>query len=223
LPAEDTAMPVSDDVLRVFEALNTPTIANALDDVGFEGVMIGLAQMVPGTRCVGRAVTVREVTGQRGDFSSEDFKVGDIIDAAGAGDILVIDNGGHCVSTFGGLATLAAKVKGIGGLVVDGGVRDREEMVDLEFPVFARHMTPLTGRTRLAITGINEPVACGGVRIRPGDVIVADGSGTVCIPAEHAAQVAELAGRYAKDDERAAAELRNGLSFREAMAKFRRI
>jgi regulator of RNase E activity RraA len=209
--------------LRAFEALNTPTIANALDDVGFEGVMAGLAQMVPGTRCVGRAVTVREITGRRGDFASEDFKVGDIIEAAGPGDILVIDNGGQRVSTFGGLATLAAKVKGISGLVVDGGVRDREEMVDLEFPVFARHMTPLTGRTRLAITGINEPVSCGGVRVRPGDVIVADGSGAVCIPAEHGAQVAELAGRYAKDDEQAAAELRSGLSFRDAMAKFRRI
>ena len=116
-----------------------------------------------------------------------------MIDAAGPGDILVIDNGGQCVSTFGGLATLAAKVKGIGGLVVDGGVRDREEMVEHGFPVFARHMTPLTGRTRLAITGINEPVACGGVRVRAGDVIVADGSGVVCIPAEHAAKVAELA------------------------------
>jgi regulator of RNase E activity RraA len=216
-------MPVADDVLRAFEALNTPTIANALDDVGFEGVMGGLAQMVPGARCVGRAVTVREITGRRGDFASEDFKVGDIIEAAGPGDILVIDNGGHCVSTFGGLATLAAKVKGISGLMVDGGVRDREEMVDLAFPVFARHMTPLTGRTRLAITGINEPVSCGGVRVRPGDVIVADGSGAVCIPAEHAARVMELAGRYARDDEQAAAELRSGLSFREAMAKFRRI
>jgi regulator of RNase E activity RraA len=216
-------MPVSDDILRAFEALNTPTIANALDDVGFEGVMTGLAQMVPGTRCIGRAVTVREITGQRGDFASEDFKVGDIIEVAASGEILVIDNGGHCVSTFGGFATLAAKVKRIGGLVVDGGVRDREEMVDLKFPVFARHMTPLTGRTRLAITGINEPVSCGGVRVRPGDVIVADGSGAVCIPEEHAVQVAELAGRYAKDDEQAAAELRSGLSFRDAMAKFRRI
>ena len=133
-----------------------------------------------------------------------------MIDAAGPGDILVIDNGGQCVSTFGGLATLAAKVKGVGGLVADGGVRDQEEMIEHRFPVFARHMTPLTGRTRLAITGINEPVACGGVRVRPGDVIVADGSGVVCIPAEHAAQVAELAGRYAKDDEQAAAELCQG-------------
>jgi regulator of RNase E activity RraA len=61
------------------------------------------------------------------------------------------------------------------------------------------------------------------VRVRPGDVIVADGSGVVCIPAEHAAQVAELARRYAEDDGQAAAELSKGLSFREAMAKFRRI
>jgi 3-hexulose-6-phosphate synthase / 6-phospho-3-hexuloisomerase len=199
-------MTVTDDVLRALAALATPTLANALDDVGFEGVMEGLVQMVPGTRCAGRAVTVREITGRRGDFSSDDFKVGQMIDAARAGDILVIDNGGRCVSTFGGLATLAAKVKGIGGLVADGGVRDREEMIEHAFPVFARHMTPLTGRTRLAIVGINETVACGGVRVRAGDAIVADGSGVVCIPAEHAEQIAELAGRYAQDDAEAAAD-----------------
>jgi len=217
-------MSVSDDVLKRFNALATPTLANALDDVAFEGVLMGLTQMVPGTRCVGRAMTVREVTGRRGDFASEDFKrVGEVIDATRAGDVLVIDNGGHCVSTFGGLATLAAKVKGVAGLVVDGGVRDREEMEEHEFPVFARHMTPLTGRSRLAVTAINEPVSCGGVRVRPGDVIVADGSGVVCIPAEHAAKVAELAEGYSRDDEAAAAELRKGLAFSAAMAKFRRI
>jgi hypothetical protein len=141
-------MTVTDEVLEALAVLATPTLANALDDVAFEGVMEGLGQMVPGTRCAGRAVTVREVAGRRGDFSSDDFKVGQVIDAARAGDILVIDNGGACVSTFGGLATLAAKVKGIGGLVADGGVRDREEMIEHAFPVFARHMTPLTGRTR---------------------------------------------------------------------------
>jgi regulator of RNase E activity RraA len=90
-------------------------------------------------------------------------------------------------------------------------------------PVFARHVTPLTGRTRIRITAMNEPVTCGGVRVRPGDVIVADGSGVVCIPAEHAEQVAELAQRYASDDRLAEAELAKGLSFREAMAKFKRI
>ncbi|MBX9591131.1 MAG: hypothetical protein K2X43_17735 [Hyphomonadaceae bacterium] len=216
-------MGVSDEILQAFATLATSTIANALDDVAFEGVMQGLMQVVPSTRCVGRAVTIREVTGRRGDFTSEDFKVGHMIDAAGRGDVLVVDNGGRCVSTFGGLATLAAKTKGIGGLVADGGVRDQEEMIEHAFPVFARHMTPLTGRTRLAITAINEPIGCGGVRVCPGDVIVADGSGIVCIPSEHAAHVAMLAARYAKDDEQAAAELAKGLSFREAMAKFQRI
>jgi regulator of RNase E activity RraA len=216
-------MSVPQNVLQAFGRIATSTIANALDDVGFEGVMHGLAQIVPGTRCAGRAVTVRQITGRRGDFTSEDFKVGDMIDAAAPGDVLVIDNGGRCVSTFGGLATLAAKVKGIGGVVADAGVRDREEMIEHAFPVFARHMTPLTGRTRLAVAAINEPIACGGARVRPGDVIVADGSGVVCIPAEHAARVADLAGRYARDDERAAAELANGLSFKEAMTRFGRI
>jgi len=178
---------------------------------------------VPGTRCAGRAVTVRQITGRRGDFTSDDFRVGQIIDAAGRGEILVIDNGGHCVSTFGGLATLAAKTKGVAGLVVDAGVRDREEMVQHQFPVFARHVTPLTGRTRLAVTGINETINCGGVRVRPGDVIVADGSGVVCITAQLAERVAGLAARYAEDDRQAATEIASGLSFREAMTKYRRI
>jgi regulator of RNase E activity RraA len=216
-------MSSNDELLKRLAPLATPTLANALDDIGFEGVLAGLTQIVPGTRCVGRAVTVREITGRRGDFASEDFRVGQVIDAAGSGDVLVIDNAGHCVSTFGGLATLAAKLKGIAGLIVDGGVRDREEMVEHQFPVFARHMTPLTGRTRLAVTAIDEPVSCGGVRVRPGDIMVGDGSGVVCIPAEHAARVAELAESYAKDDALAAAELGKGLTFSAAMAKFRRI
>jgi len=216
-------MSVAQEVLEKLARLATPTIANALDDVGFEGVLTGLVPRVPGTRCVGLAMTVREITGRRGDFTSEDFSVGRVIDAAGPGDVLVIDNGGRCVSTFGGLATLAAKLRGIAGVVVDGGVRDQEEMLELGLPVFARHMTPLTGRTRLAVTGVGEPISCAGVRVRAGDVMVGDGSGVVCIPAEHAPKVAELALGYARDDELAAAELRKGLTFSAAMAKFRRI
>src|SRR5215510_10006491 len=120
-------MRVADEIVAHYAQLATPTIANALDDVSFAGVMAGLSQIVPGTRCVGRAVTVRQITGERGDFKSEDFKVGDMLEAGAAGDVLVIDNAGHCVSTFGGLATLAAKRMGIAGVIVDGGVRDRED------------------------------------------------------------------------------------------------
>jgi regulator of RNase E activity RraA len=216
-------MTAGGDIVGRLGRLATPTLANALDDVEFAGVMSGLGQIVPGTRAAGRAVTVLQVSGDRGSFTSEDFQVGHMIDAAVAGDMLVVDNGGRAVSTWGGLATLAAKVKGIGGLVVDGGVRDREEMLALGLPVFARHMTPLTGRTRIKIAAMNVAVTCGGVRVRPGDVIVADGSGVVCVPAEVAERVADLAERYAADDLKAEAEIRAGLSFREAMARFKRI
>ena len=216
-------MPTDDPLIARFADLATPTIANALDDVAFEGVMRGLAQIVPGTRCAGRAVTVSQVSGERGSFTSADFKVGHMIDAARPGEIVVVDNGGRAVSTWGGLATYAAKVKGLGGLVVDGGVRDREEMLEHRLPVFARHMTPLTGRTRMAMVAFGQPISCGGVRVRQGDVIVADGSGVVCIPAEHAEKVAELARQYSEDDKRAEALIGSGLSFREAMARFKRI
>ena len=215
--------PADDAVLAAFADLATPTLANALDDIGFAGVLTGLRQIVPGTRAVGRAVTVRHVVGARGDYTSADFKVGHIIDATAPGSIIVVDMGGHAISTWGGLATLAATVKGIGGLVVDGGVRDQEEMLQHRLPVFARHMTPLTGRTRLQVAEIGGTIRCGGVRVRAGDVVVADGSGVVAIPAEHAAAVAANAARYTQDDMAAEAALRAGLSFREAMAKFTRI
>lgn len=216
-------MLTDDPVLRLFATLATPTIANALDDVAFAGVMGGLRQMVPGTRCVGRATTIAQVSAERGSFPSDDFKVGHMIDATPAAGVLVVDNGGRPVSTWGGLATLAAKVKGLAGLVVDGGVRDQEEMLEHRLPVFARHMTPLTGRTRIRIIACNEPITCAGVRVRAGDIIVADGSGVVCVPAESAEEVAALAERYTQDDRLAEAAIREGLTFREAMARFKRI
>ena len=62
-----------------------------------------------------------------------------------------------------------------------------------------------------------------GIPVRPGDVIVADGTGVVVLPAERAAEIAELARGYASDDARAMEEMREGLSFREALQKFSRI
>lgn len=216
-------MIIDDETVEAFKGIATPTIANALDDLDITGVMKGLTPAVHGLRCVGRAVTVLEVTGPKGSFAPEDFQVGQMIDAAGPGDVIVVDNGGQPVSTWGGLASYAAKVKGISGLVVDGGVRDREEMEEFQFPVFSRHMVPTPGRTRIRVAAIGEPVSCGGIRVRSGDLIVADGTGVICIPAEAAKDAAELAARFTRDDRQAQGELDKGLTFREAMAKFTRI
>lgn len=216
-------MTVSDACLEGLRNLNTPTLANALDDIGFAGVMADLGQVGPGLRCVGRAVTAREITGPKGSFPVEDFRVGDIIAAAGSGDVIVIDNGGHPISTWGGMASYAAKLQGVAGLVIDGACRDREEIIAFGFPVFSRHVVPTPGKTRLKVESINETIVCGGVRVRPGDVIVADGSGVVCLPAERAEEVLALASRFAEDDSRAMTEMDKGLTFKEALARFKKI
>jgi regulator of RNase E activity RraA len=123
--------------------LATSTLANALDDLGFHNnVMVSIKAVAPGFRFAGPAVTVKETVGDYGTFTSADFRVGAMIDAAGAGEVIVVEAAGATCSTWGGMASLAAKHKGVAGLVVDGSVRDLEEMIEFEFPVFARHLVP---------------------------------------------------------------------------------
>ncbi len=204
--------------------LATATIANALDDVGKPvNCPVALRPVAPGMSFAGPAVTVEVIAGEAGRYTSADFRVGAMIDAAVAGDVIVVSAQGARASTWGGMASLAAKVKGLAGLVVDGGVRDIDEMVEHRFPVFARHPVATTGRTRLKVSAINVPIEIDGVSVNPGDVIVADSTGVVVVPGAQARRVAELAERYAADDRKAEDEIRGGLSFSEAMSRFKRI
>jgi len=204
--------------------LATGTLANALDDAGFHDKVLDTIKAVsPGMNFAGPAMTVREITAEYGTFISADFRVGAIIDAAMPGDVVVVDMGGAKCSTWGGMASLAAKEKGVRGLLVDGGVRDLEEMIEFEFPVFARHLTPTTGRTRLKVEAMNEPVTIDGVVVEPGDLIIADGTGIVCLPKAEAVTLISRAEDMQKDDDAAVDEIRNGLSFSDAMKKFTRI
>jgi regulator of RNase E activity RraA len=204
--------------------LATSTLANALDDAGLHhNVIAAIKAVSPGMRFAGPAVTVREVAGDYGAYGSADFKVGAILDAAGPGDVIVVDLGGAACSTWGGMASLAATVKGVAGLLVDGGVRDLEEMIVFDFPVFARHLVPTTGRGRLKVEAIGEPVEVDGVAVAPGDIIVADGTGAVCLPRDVAGEIVTHAEALQRDDEAAVAEIQRGLGFSEAMKKFTRI
>ena len=216
-------MSIDENILQRLRNIATPTLANALDDIGFNGVMNNLNPAGLGMKIVGRAVTVQEVTGPYGSFSTEEFKVGHMIDAASPGDVIVVANNGSQVSTWGGMASYSAKLKGIAGLVVDGGVRDREEIVEFSFPTFSKHMVPTPGKTRIKVLSINEPIICAGVRVRHGDIIVGDGTGVLCLPIEHVEKITEEAEKFTADDKKAMQEMKNGLTFREALKKFSKI
>ncbi len=223
MPSSDITRPASEIVARAAE-LATSTLANALDAVGLHNnVIVHIKAVAPGFRFVGRAVTVKEIAGAHGEFSSDDFRVGAMIDAAQAGDVIVIDCGGAEASTWGGMASLAAKIKGVSGLLVDGAVRDLEEMIEFDFPVFSRHMVPTTGRLRLRIEDINVPVVIDSVAVSPGDLIVADGTGVVCLPKDRTEEIMEIAEKLDRDDRAAVDDLRNGLTFTQAMKKYKGI
>ena len=205
------------------EKLATPTLANVLDDIGFEGIMYNLQPAGFGMRVVGEALTVQETTGPFGSFKTEDFKVGHMIEKANPGDVIVVANNGTPVSTWGGMASYSAKLKGIGGLVVDGGIRDREEIIEFNFPAFSKHMVPTPGKTRIKVLSIGEPIICCGVKVRTGDIIVADGTGVLCIPLEELENVISNAEKFSADDNQAMLEMEKGLTFIEALSKFKKI
>jgi regulator of RNase E activity RraA len=143
---------------------------------------------------VGPAVTVRSYPG-------DNLMVHKSLDIAQPGDVIVVDSHrSPLTAALGDLVSKKARHRGVAGFVVDGVIRDLPEIKRLgDFPVFARDVTPI-GPMHRGPGEINYPVACGGVVVNPGDVIVGDLNGVVVVPREFAA---DLLRRL---EERAAAE-----------------
>jgi 4-hydroxy-4-methyl-2-oxoglutarate aldolase len=101
------------------------------------------------------------------------------------GDVLVVDACGIAgTSTFGGMAAVTAVQHGVAGIVVDGAIRDLDEIREVGLPAWSRSITPRTGKWRLEAVAVNAPVCCGGQQVVPGDVVLADASGVCFIPTE---------------------------------------
>ena len=207
-------------LIEGFRGLATSTIGNVLDDMKISGIIQNIKPISAGFRFAGAALTVKEITGVLGTYTNADFKLGQVIDSSQEGDVIVIDNGGEQVSTWGGIAAFAAKMRGVNGLVVDGGVRDLDEIREFEFPVFSRYVVPTSGKGRVKLLSMNTPVKIDGVLVRPGDIVVGDGSGIVCVPIEVAEEVMNLATRFDQQDKQAMEEIRAGLGFSEALKKY---
>jgi regulator of RNase E activity RraA len=132
------------------------------------------------------------------------------------GDIVVIDGGGMAqVSAMGGLSTTVAKSYGLAGNIVDCGVRDVAEMRKLNYPVWSRGITPITGKFRFEALEINGPVVCAGVQVLPGDLVVADDTGVVFIPQRFTVEVIRRAMEASKKEEHLMKALGNGSSLGE--------
>lgn len=104
----------------------------------------------------------------------------------------------------------AAKAKGLGGLVIDGAVRDVDALTDLGFPVFSRSVCP-GGCDKDGPGEINVPVSCGNTVVSPGDIVVGDADGVVVVPAAHAAEVLDLVTALVAREAQRVAEIDDGV------------
>jgi RraA family protein len=155
------------------------------------GVMSSCISRMAGGRLAGPAFTVETVAGENGTIHRA-------LAHAPAGSVLVVDAGGYADrAVWGGILSLAARGRGIAGVVIDGAVRDIDEIRELELPLFARATSP-AGPHKGWQGRFGHPISCGGVTVAPGDVVVGDADGVVVVPAGEVTRIAtDVAERLA--------------------------
>lgn len=206
--------PKDTEVTSLFTHLSTPAVSDALDRLSLHGQVSAIMPLTNYTRTyVGPAFTVRYVPA-----SSPPGSVGDFLDDVSAGDFVVIDNAGRTDCTvWGDILTSYACLQGICGTVIDGVCRDVSRALSEEYPIFSKGRWMRTGKDRVEVGGVNEVVGVGGVRVAPGDIVVADANGVVVVPRRWAGEVA----RVAAEIERCEEEIRRMVAEGETVAEAR--
>jgi 3-hexulose-6-phosphate synthase/6-phospho-3-hexuloisomerase len=181
---------------------------NVTDAMHRKGAMSGIVSICGNVKMVGRAVTVQT-------FAGDWAKPVEAIEVARKNEVIVINNDGATnIAPWGELATLSCEKKGISGVVIDGAVRDVDEIRIMKFPLFAKGVVPNAGEPK-GFGEINAEIQCGGQYVRPGDWIIGDESGVVVIPAERAYEIARRAMEVKKNEERIREEIRRGSTLSE--------
>lgn len=138
------------------------------------------------------------------------------IEKAKPGDVLVIDGGAYTESVLmGGLMSTRASKRGIAGAIIDGAIRDLGTIASLDFPIYSTAVTPRNGTTD-QIGDWQMPVSCGGIVVNPGDFIVGDDDGIVCIPVDLKDSVLEAAHQIDAREKRVETLLLHGHTLNES-------
>ncbi|WP_422571856.1 orotidine 5'-phosphate decarboxylase / HUMPS family protein [Methanothrix sp.] len=200
-------MSLEEEIVSLLRSVSSSNISDAMHR---KGAMRGIHPLIPGKKIVGKAITVQT-------FAGDWAKPVEAIDLAGPGDVLVIYNGSNNIAPWGGLATLSCKIKGVEGVVVDGAVRDLQEIRPMDYPLFSSDVVPNAGDPK-GMGEINSEIVCGGQTVRPGDYIVGDDSGVVVIPKERAYEIARRAKEVEKTENRLFEEISRGKTLSQVVS-----
>ena len=205
--------PEDQQIVAHFEGLDTPGVSDAMDKLGIPGQCLGIAPLdnYRGT-VVGPAFTVQYVPANTPPGS-----VGDFIEDVLPGDVVVIANAGRTDCTvWGDIMTQYAGVRGIAATVIDGVCRDVSKALGDGYPMFTRGRYMRTGKDRVEVLAVNQPVAIGEVRVCSRDIVVADANGVLVVPRARAAEVARVARQIEYVESQIRAQLEAGKTLKQA-------
>jgi len=184
---------------EAFSLVSSPNISDAMHK---QGAMQEIRPVKLGFHMVGRALTVRTIDG---DWA----KPIEAIDKAEKGEVIVVDVNGGKTAIWGELATWSAKIKGLAGVVIDGAVRDLDDIVKMDFPIFSKHITSNAGEPK-GFGEIGAEITCGNQTVKTGDWIIGDDSGVVVVPQEIAQEIANRALDVKEQENRIREEIKSG-------------
>ncbi len=195
---------LSDGIVTRFRGLAPANLADAMGRFNFMDAEI---RSRSGLALCGLAVTVL-------CRPADNLMVHKALEVAAPGDIVVVGTGGNTSSAvFGELMCHTAVAKKLGGIVVDGAIRDVEGISALGFPAFSRSVSP-GGCDKDGPGEINVPLACGDTVVMPGDIVVGDESGIAVVPRDHAEQVLRLVSELMTRESARIAEIQQGVLFK---------
>ena len=202
--------------LGVLAGLPTAVVSDALDRLGLPGSVHGIAPLRDGQRACGTAFTVsyKPVDGTGGT-------VGDFLDDVPAGAVVVIDNRGRTDCTvWGGIMTRVAATRGVAATVVNGVCRDVATCAEVGYPLWSAGRFMRTGKDRVRVAAVQQPVVIDAVTVRRGDIVCCDDDGVVVVPTVHAAEVTGVAAEIEDVESRIVDAIQAGARLAEARSRF---
>jgi regulator of RNase E activity RraA len=192
---------ISDETIELLRHVSTATLTTQLFKRGLRNVFLqGVAPLVKpavgAPNLVGPAFTLRNIPAREdldhvGVFQDPDHPQRKAVESAPPGSVLVQDcRGDRTVASTGSILTMRLKVRGVAGMVSDGCVRDSGTIGDIGLPLFCAGASAPLNLAKHHAVDMNVPIACGGVAVYPGDIVVGDVDGVVIVPRHLAEEVA---------------------------------
>ena len=209
------------EIIALLEKTTTSAVSDVLMRRNLKNYMASrIRPLDPSLRLAGPAVTVRrkavELVPRDGERPRDRFI--ETIEAAAPGSVMVVvSDAEREAALWGGLLAAAGAHGMLGGVVTDGPVRDPSEIVGLKFPTFCTGSVPAGGAGIITHGAVNEPVACGGVTVQPGDFVYGDSNSVVVIPSDLVIEILQEAVVVEARDQEAARRILAGAGFAETM------